>query len=183
MFVDPSGHSILSAVIFGAFVGFLSVYVPDVLENKQDGFQISDLWTFRKDNLLEYFVNTVGGALTGFVGELGISIFISAPLVGAINTYVSYLSGDIATWQQGLDHFLQSTLIAGLTLGSKNLSNKIPKNAKVSDINTPLNNFVINTIKIIDKTLYFTGQNVDNATEILILLLGVQKVWKDLNSQ
>ncbi len=182
MYADPSGHSIIGAMIFGAVVGFLSVYVPDVIENAQDGFQASDLWTFRKDNLLEYFANTVGGALTGVIGELGMSILISAPLIGALNTGVSYLSGDINTWQQGLDHFLQSTLLAGLTLGSKNLSNKIPKNTKVSGLNTPLNNFVRNTIKIMDKALYYCGQNVDNATEILILLFGVRKAWKDLNS-
>ena len=182
MYADPSGHSIIGAMIFGAVVGFLSVYIPDVIENAQDGFQASDLWTFRKDNLLEYGVNIIGGALTGLIGELGMSFLISAPLVGALNTGVSYLSGDINTWQQGLDHFLQSTLLAALTLGSKNLSNKIPKNAKVGDLNTPLNNFVRNTIKVMDKTLYYIGQNGDNATEVLILLFGVQKVWKDLNS-
>lgn len=97
-------------------------------------------------------INIIGGALTEIIGELGMSILISAPLIGALNTGVSYLSGDINTWQQGLDHFLQSTLLAGLTLGSKNSSNKIPKNAKVSGLNTPLNNFVRNTIKVMNKT-------------------------------
>ncbi len=182
MCADPSGHSIIGAMIFGAAVGFLSVYVPDVIENGKDGFQVLDLWTFRNDNLLEYFVNTLGGALTGVIGELGMSFLISAPLVGALNTGVSYLSGDINTWQQGIDHFLQSTLLASLTLGSKNLSNKIPIKAKVGDLNTPLNNFVRNTIKVMDKTLYYCDQNVDNATEILLLLFGVRKAWKDLNS-
>lgn len=33
-----------------------------------------------------------------------------------------------------------------------------------------------------DKTLYYCGQNVDNDTGVLILLFGVQKAWKDLNS-
>lgn len=57
-------------MIFGAVVGFLFVYIPDVIENAQNGFQASDLWTFRKDNLLEYGVNIIGGALTGIIGEL-----------------------------------------------------------------------------------------------------------------
>jgi len=181
-YYDPSGHSIIGAMIFGAVIGFLSVYIPDVIDNLNDGFELQDLWTFKEDNLLEYLVNILGGALTGFIGELGINFLISAPLIGIINTGVSYLSGDVKTWQQGLDYFLQSTIIAGLTLGSKNLSNKIPGFAKIADLDTPLNNFIGNTIEVIEKALYFLGQSADNATEILILIFGVRKAWKDLNS-
>ena len=181
-YADPSGHSIVGAMFFGAVIGFLSVYIPDVMENAQDGFQASDLWTFRKDNLLEYGVNIIGGALTGLIGELGMSILISAPLVGAINTGVAYVSGDIDTWQEGLDHFLQSTLIAGLTLGSKNMSKRIPKIGKVSGLNTKLNNFINKTVSIADSTLSVWGQYMDDTTSVLILTFGVINTWKRLNS-
>ena len=180
MYSDPSGHSILCAMVFGAIIGFLSVYIPDVMEEAQDGFQASDLLPFRKDNLLEYGVNIIGGALTGLIGELGMSILISAPLVGVINTGVAYVSGDIDSWQQGLDHFLQSTLTAGLTLGSNNMAKRIPKIGKVSGLNTKLNNFINKTVSIADSTLSVWGQYMDYTTSVLILTFGVINTWKKL---
>ena len=45
-----------------------------------------------------------------------------------------------------------------------------------------IDHITLSHIKVMNKTLYYIGQNVDNATEVLILLFGVQKVWKDLNS-
>ena len=73
---DPSGCFAISisAIIIGAVIGFATVYVSDVVENvKEDGFQFSDLVTINKDNIFVYMFNTIGGALTGFVGGLGIT--------------------------------------------------------------------------------------------------------------
>ena len=46
MYDDPEG-TIITAIIVGAIVGFLSTYISDVVNNiKEDGFQWNDFNTF-----------------------------------------------------------------------------------------------------------------------------------------
>ena len=174
MYNDPSGHFILSAILIGAAIGFASVYVPDVVSNiKENGFQLSDLLTINKDNWLEYAANTLGGALTGLIGGAGVSAFISAPMVGAINTGVEYLSGDISSWKEAGEYFAISTLISFMTLGSKNVSSKYKNPSIVKDIPTRGNKIFEKVIYGIEKGLYHYGQNADESVAITMILLGV----------
>jgi hypothetical protein len=179
MNVDPDGNLFFSAIIVGAVIGFLSVYVPDVVENVKDGFQFSDLLTINKDNWVEYAANTFGGALTGLIGASGMSLLLSAPLTGGINTGVAYLSGDIKTWTEAKQCFAISTFLSGLTLGSQKYAkfhtSKVPNISK--GLNTPFNRAIEKTIYTIEKGLYAYGQNVDNAVALTMLAMNIRKAF------
>ena len=173
---DPTGHIAISisAIIIGAVIGFASVYVSDVVENvKKDGFQVNDLLTINKDNLVEYIANTVGGALTGLVGGLGINTIISAPLVGAIDTLAAYFSGDISSWGDAALHFGISTFVSSLTLGTQRISAKY-KNPQISRGNpTTFNRFLEKSAYLLEKGIYHYGQHVDDAVAATMIIFGV----------
>ena len=171
---DPTGHFAISAIIVGAVIGFASVYIPDVVENvKKDGFQFNDLLTINEDNFVEYIANTVGGALTGLVGGLGINTVISAPLVGVIDTLSAYFSGDISSWGEAAMHFGISTFVSSLTLGTQRISAKY-KTPHISKGNpTAFNRFLEKSAYLLEKGLYHYGQNVDDAVAITMIIFGV----------
>ena len=175
MGMDPTGHIAISisAIIIGAVIGFGTVYVSDVVENvKKDGFQFSDLATINKDNIFEYAVNTIGGALTGFVGGLGINFLISAPLVGAINTGVAALTGEINSWKEAAQYFAVSTMISALTLGAQRVTSKF-QNPKISrGLPTKFNRFLEKGLYIFEKMGYHYGKNADTAVGITMMIYG-----------
>ena len=70
---DPSGHFVISAIIIGAGIGFLTSYISDVISEMQDGFDWSDFNTF-EDNWLKYVGATLGGAIGGLGAGLATTI-------------------------------------------------------------------------------------------------------------
>ena len=172
---DPDGHIAISisAIIIGAAIGFGSVYLSDVVENiKVDGFQFLDLATINKENIFEYFVNTIGGALTGLIGVLGINFLVSAPLVGAINTGVAALTGEVSTWKEATQHFAVSTLLAALTLGGQRSTGQF-KNPKISrGLPTKFNRFLEKGMYVFEKIGYHYGKNADTAVGVLMMIYG-----------
>ena len=164
----------IAAILIGAAIGFASVYVPDVVSNiKKDGFQAADLLTINKDNWLEYAANTVGGALTGLIGGVGISAFASAPMIGAINTGVAYLSGDISSWKEAGKYFAASTFISFMTLGAKNVASKYKSPSIARDIPTKGNKIFEKLIYGIEKGFYHYGQHADESVALTMILLEV----------
>ena len=161
MYADPSGHFVLSsfliAVGIGAVAGFLGSYIPDVYEKiKKDGFQFSDLNTFA-ENGKEYLFNTFIRALTGAAGGMGLSLFISAPLVGAINTYAAYMTGQISTFGEALGYFAFSTTLSFITLGIQKAASAYKTPVKVRGLNNTVNKLVYG----FEKTLYWIGESAD----------------------
>ena len=59
----------LVSLAIGAAIGFAAAYVPDVIENAEDGFDWNDLNTF-ENNWEKYIVSTLNGLVTGAVQGL-----------------------------------------------------------------------------------------------------------------
>ena len=72
--VDPSGCFAISAIIIGAIAGALisfgTAYAMDVVDNLEDGFDWTDINTF-KDNWQKYLCAGIGGAVAGAFGAFG----------------------------------------------------------------------------------------------------------------
>lgn len=104
MYVDPSGHFVITAAMIwtiigigaaiGAGIGFGAAYIPDVIENvKADGFQWSDLNTF-EDNWQHYIGATLGGAIAG--AGIGLCSVLGAGLGVALSTGTALTIGGTA---------------------------------------------------------------------------------------
>ena len=153
-----------------SFIGYSHVTIR---LNYVDGFQLTDLWTINKDNALEYALNTIGGALTGLIGGLGINFLISSPLVGGINTAVAVLSGDIKSWKEAGECFVISTMISLLTLGGQRVTSQF-KNPIISrGLPTKFNRILEKITYTFLKIGYLYGESADIAVSLTLIIYEV----------
>ena len=115
--LDDSGHFAISAVLIGAAIGFFTAYIPDVLEQMQDGFEWSDFNTF-EENTLKYLGATLGGAVGGFGSALGCGLGGTMLANGLGNVIESAFSGGITTVGDALDQFVVGGILGGIGYGS-----------------------------------------------------------------
>ena len=76
MFIDPSGHGIITSIIIGGFIAVAMSYGEDLYEEiESDGFQRKDLWTPFAENWKEYTVDFLEGAViaAAFYSGLGLN--------------------------------------------------------------------------------------------------------------
>ena len=111
--------------------------------------------------------------MKGLIDELGINTLVSAPLIGAIDTGVAYLSGDINSWGDAAIHFCISTFVSGLTLGTKRIAAKYQMPKISRGIPTAFNRFIEKSSYMIEKAIYHYGQKVDDAVAVTMIIFGV----------
>jgi hypothetical protein len=179
---DPSGHIAISLTLLtiligtgvGALTGCLSEYIPYVKENiKKDGFQMNDFNVYSKEKRRDIFWSTIGGALTGLVGFLGINVLIAAPLIGAINTGVGIITDDVNSFKEGICYFGMSTIISGLTLGAARSASKYKNPTNARGLPTKFNRLTENVSQSFQKGLYYYGENADAAVGIIQFIYGL----------
>ena len=119
-------------IIIGAALGFAQSYMHDVVKNAQDGFDFSDLITINNENWVEqsskYFLSTSLGAMTGYIGGTGLNVFSKGLFIGASNTVIELVIGEISTSNELGASLLRHVFISTVTCGLlKNASKINPK--------------------------------------------------------
>ena len=126
---DPSGHFVISAIIIGAGIGFLTSYISDVISEMQDGFDWSDFNTF-EDNWLKYVGATLGGAIGGLGAGLATTILAN----GVGNMVEAAFSGDISNFGDAMIQFALGGVLGGLGYGASKYVAGIFADKKISGI-------------------------------------------------
>lgn len=108
---DPKGHFPWIGMAIGMAIGFLTSYIPDVVNNMKDGIELSDLDTFTKENMIKYAGAAVGGA----VGALGNGIATSALANGVGNVIEAACAGDITSGDDVMVQFVLGAVIGGVS--------------------------------------------------------------------
>ena len=154
MYSDETGNfGLLFSICVGAAVGFLTSYIPDVIKKTKDGFELSDLNTF-KDNGLKYIGAALGGAIGGLGAGIGTTILASG--IGSVVEGV--FSGEITSMQDAVVQFAIGGVLGGVGYGvskiisvgfaSKKISGIIGTVTDNSKINKNLSKAGYNNLKI-----------------------------------
>ena len=145
----------------GAIISFGTSYVSDVISNTNDGFDWSDLNTF-KDNWAKYICAGLGGAVAGGFGALsnaGLS-FVGGFLGNMIENAYSYNS------IENFRYSLWTSLIAG---GLAGIGTAITNKLTNSYFNHKMQNASKEAFKQIKTGLKNTNKQITNKTAINIL--------------
>ena len=166
MYQDPSGHSIIGAIVIGAVIGVVAQYVSDVINNIASGETGEDILK-PTSSITDYVASGVGGAIaaiplggfvgsliTGAVGNIATDI-IKKDITSAQDLVVSGLFGAAAN---GVGYTL-SKYLSKIKVGEINEMNRASKKNYLTDkifknsrANANLHTFMDNPYGIVEKS-------------------------------
>ena len=163
MYTDPSGHSLIVAMLIGAgiglAVGLASQVASDVVVNLlQNGFdfskwEMSPWWSYVGAGL----GGAIGGIFTPFLGAVAVGF-----ITGAVSTAATMgLSNAIGASNYGLGEIVASTLIIGMISG---LAAGVFDKIKISKLNAGRNSLNAISKQINTKLIRGTINNVSGKT-------------------
>ena len=193
MYQDPSGHSIIGAIVIGAVIGVVAQYVSDVINNIASGETGEDILK-PTSSITDYVASGVGGAIaaiplggfvgsliTGAVGNIATDI-IKKDITSAQDLVVSGLFGAAAN---GVGYTL-SKYLSKIKVGEINEMNRASKKNYLTDkifknsrANANLHTFMDNPYGIVEKSfaVFKYGIYSTISSTSLLTIKGWLKVW------